>query len=182
MEELSCAVTGHRPTRFKFKYKENTAGCKRLKKRLHDQFVLLYEKGVHRFYVGGALGVDIWAAEILLRMKEQPEFEDINLTVVLPFEGHDAKWDDRSKARMRFIRDHAGVIVVDNIPDAESYLKRNRYMVDRADYLVAVYDNDQTVRSETMQTVNYAKKKGLLITFIHPDSGKVSYSVKNKKD
>ena len=61
MEMLSCAVIGHKPTRFKFKYKENMSGCKRLKKRLHDQFVLLYEKGVRRFYVGGALGVDMWA-------------------------------------------------------------------------------------------------------------------------
>lgn len=55
MELRTCAVTGHRPTRFKWKYNENNNGCKRLKKRMHAQFIVLYEKGVRRFLVGGAL-------------------------------------------------------------------------------------------------------------------------------
>lgn len=37
------------------------------------------------------MGVDMWAAEILLRMKEQPEYEKVELITVLPFEGYDAK-------------------------------------------------------------------------------------------
>ena len=71
MSVKSCAITGHRPTRFKFGYKENYTGCKRLKKRLYEQFALLYEKGVRRFYVGGSLGVDMWAGEQVLTLKEQ---------------------------------------------------------------------------------------------------------------
>ena len=54
----TCAITGHRATRFKFKYNENYAGCKRLKKRLHDQFILLYEQGVRRFLGGGCRYVE----------------------------------------------------------------------------------------------------------------------------
>jgi len=98
----SCAITGHRPTRFKWKYKEDNTGCKRLKKRMHDQFISLYEQGVRRFYVGGALGTDMWAGEILLRLKEQPEYANIELVVTLPFEGHDLDWDQRSRDRMAF--------------------------------------------------------------------------------
>lgn len=55
----SCAITGHRPVRFKWKYQENDTRCKRLKRRMQEQFTLLYEQGVRRFYVGGALGVDM---------------------------------------------------------------------------------------------------------------------------
>ncbi len=47
-------------------------------------------------------------------------------------------------------------------------------MVDHADCLLAVYDNDRSIRSGTGMTVNYAKKKGLPITLIHPDTGVVS--------
>lgn len=43
MEYKACAITGHRPTRFKWKYNENNNGCKRLKRRLKEQFVLFYE-------------------------------------------------------------------------------------------------------------------------------------------
>ncbi|RFZ77479.1 DUF1273 family protein [Lacrimispora amygdalina] len=177
MRVFSCAVTGHKPTRFKFKYKENTSGCKRLKKRLHDQFVLLYEKGVRQFYVGGALGVDMWAAEILLRLKEQPGFKEVNLNVILPCDGHDAYWDERSKARMQFIRDHARVIVISHIHNAESYLRCNRYMIEQADYLVAVYDNERNIQTGTMQMVKYAERKRLHTVFIHPDTGQITSTV-----
>ena len=71
-----------------------------MKKRMHDQFLSLYEKGVRRFLVGGELGVDQWAGEIILRLKEQPEYSDIELVVVLPFPGHDEQWDARSRERL----------------------------------------------------------------------------------
>lgn len=171
----TCAVTGHRPTRFKFKYNENYAGCKRLKKRLHDQFVLLYEQGVRRFLVGGALGVDMWSGEILLKLKEQPGYSNIELVIVLPHPDHDARWDGRSKNRMAFLRTHcAECIMIGTDPGPESYYKRNRYLVDHADYLVAVYDGDRNVRSGTEMTVRYAQNLRKSIILIHPGTGIVS--------
>lgn len=171
----TCAITGHRPTRFKFKYDENNTGCKRLKKRLHDQFILLYEQGVRRFLVGGALGIDMWSGEILLKLKEKPEYADIELIVVLPHPGHDARWDERSKRRMSFLLEHcAEYMTIGTDSSAESYYKRNRYLVDHADCLIAVYDNDRAVRSGTGMTVRYAEKKGKPITLIYPDTGIIS--------
>ena len=175
MELHTCAVTGHRPARFKWKYKENNNGCKRLKKRLHDQFIALYEKGVRRFLVGGSLGVDQWAGEILLRLKEQPEYSDIELVVVLPFPGHDEQWDSRSRERLAFlIRHSAECVTVGKSAGQESFTQRNRYMVDHADCLLAVYDGEQNLKSATMQTVSYAEQKGIPALFIHPDTGVVS--------
>lgn len=173
----SCTITGHRPTRFKWKYKENDTRCKRLKRRIQEQLVLLYEQGVRRFYVGGALGVDQWAGEILLRLKEQPGYGDIELVVALPFEGHDADWDARSKSRLKFLVDHSTETVTVGTtaePAAVCYKKRNYYMVDHADCLLAVYDNDRSIRSGTGMTVSYAQKKGLPIILIHPGTGEVS--------
>lgn len=167
---LTCAITGHRPTRFKFKYKEDNNGCKRLKKRLHDQFVRLYKMGYKCFYTGGAMGVDMWSAEILLRLKEQPEYGDIQLIVAVPFEEFDKNWDEWHKKRNHFIKTHAKVVVVSSKSGTEGYRERNYYMVDHADYLLAVYDNIHTTRSGTEMTVTYAKKRGLPITYIHPDT------------
>ena len=88
------------PSRFKFKHSEDDALCKKIKANLLEVFRKLHdEKEVRRFYVGGALGVDMWAAEQILRLKEQPGYGDIKLVVALPFVGHDAKWDQRSKHR-----------------------------------------------------------------------------------
>lgn len=57
---------------------------------------------------------------------------------------------------------------------AESYYKRDRYLVDHSDCLVAVYDNDRNVRSGTGMTVGYAKKKRKPVVLIHPDTRIVS--------
>ena len=92
----SCAVTGPKLARFKFGYKEENSLCRKIKKAMLRQFRRLYsKKGVRRFYIGGALGVNLWAGELLLKLKAEPGFEDLELIVVQPFPGHDAKWDIR---------------------------------------------------------------------------------------
>ena len=68
MRQTACAVTGHRPSRFKFKYSEDYSLCKKIKRAMLEQFKrLYYEHGLRRYYVGGALGVDMWAGELILR-------------------------------------------------------------------------------------------------------------------
>ena len=175
-KERACAITGHRPSRFKFKYSEDYALCKKIKANMLEVFRKLHdEKEVRRFYVGGALGVDMWAGELILRLKEQPGYGDIELVVVLPFEGHDSKWDERSKRRMDFLlRMCSDCVVIGKEDCRENYIKRNCYMVDHADYLVAVYDNERNLRSGTMQTVRYAQNKGITISFVNPDTATVT--------
>lgn len=174
-KQYCCAITGHRPSRFRFKYSEDHTLCKKIKNAMREVFCKLYvENGVRRFYVGGALGVDMWAAEQILRMKEQSEYKDIELIVVLPFECHASKWDERSKHRMDFILRHSsGKVVVADEDCKESYRKRNCYMVDHTDYLVAVYDYERNMRSGTMQCVRYAQKRKRQIVFIHPDTARI---------
>lgn len=172
----ACAITGHRPTRFKFKYNEGYSLCKKIKKVMREVFQKLHdEESVRRFYVGGALGVDMWAAEEILHLKEQPKYADIESIVALPFEGHDLKWDAVNRKRLQTIIHNATkCVVVGQNGDASVYKKRNYYMVDHADFLLAVYDNDRKIRSGTGQTVNYALKQNLRIIFLHPDTAEIS--------
>lgn len=175
MGARSCAILSHRPTRFKFKYNENMSGCKRLKKRLRDQCMALYGQGVRRFYVGGCLGVDQWAGEILLQLAEQTDFTGIEIVVVEPFPDHDKDWDERSQRRQRFLIDHSAqhlVIGQDDRP--ESFVARNRYMLNHADVLLAVYDNNRAIRSGVGRAVSSAEKRGIPVVLIHPDTGIIS--------
>ena len=82
--------TGHRPTRFCFGYNEEDPLCQKLKECLLEQFRILHdEKFVRTFFVGGALGVDMWAGEQLLTLRAQTGYEDIKIIVVIPFIGYD---------------------------------------------------------------------------------------------
>jgi uncharacterized phage-like protein YoqJ len=178
LEKYSCAITGHQPPRFKFKYRENNSLCKRIKRNLFQLIISMYKKGVRRFYVGGALGVDMWAGEAIIELKNKPDYKDIELICAIPFDGHDKLWDAKSRGRLAQLLvacDSTTIISQSDYPDA--YKKRNYYMVDHSDYLIAVYDQNRSQRSGTGQTVNYAKKKGLDIYYIHPDTAELSSEI-----
>lgn len=160
MNSFSCVITGHRPTRFKFKYNEKDKRCQRIKKCLQEQLIRLYHQGVRCFWVGGAMGVDMWAAEILLRMKEQQTYQDVELCLALPFEGYDSDWDDWHRKRMDFICRYAEkVLVLGEMPSSESYKKRNYYMVEQAGHMIAVYVIENGALLEALQKLNERERQ-----------------------
>lgn len=174
MEIFTCAIIGHKPTRFKFKYKENYSLCRKIKNAMTEQFKILHTMGVRRFYISGSLGVGMWAGELLLRLKEQPGYENIELWIVLPYAGYDSGWDERSRKRMNFLKKHCTeYITLESADSREGFLRRNCYMADQAQHMIAVYDGNHTVRSVTGQSVRYAIRSGLKITYIHPDTAKI---------
>ena len=98
MNPRACAITDHRPTRFCFGYNENHPRCKKIKECLFEQFQMLHSReNVQTFFVGGALGVDMWAGEQLLALKEKSGYENIEIIVAIPFVGHDSKWPEQSQ-------------------------------------------------------------------------------------
>ena len=172
----SCAVAGPKPTRFKFGYKEDNSLCRKIKKAMLRQFRRLYRKrGVRRFYIGGTIGVNLWAGELLLKLKEDPGYEDLELAVILPFPGHDAKWDVRSRKRLEYLVRHGVEHLTAGTEDCrESYISQNRYLVDHAQYLVAVSEEHREQETGSFQVTAYAREKGLEIIYIHPDTAEVT--------
>lgn len=133
-------------------------------------------ENVQTFFVGGALGVDMWAGEQLLALKEKSGYENIEIIVAISFVGHDSKWPEQSQKRLKsLIQKATNCIVVSQEANTASYKKRNYYMVDHADFLVGVFDNAKQMRSGTAQTVNYALRQGKQIILIHPDTADTAY-------
>lgn len=171
MIHSSCAITGYKPTQFKFKYDEKDKSCKRIKESLSNQIIFLHEQGINKFYIGGSPGVDIWTGEIILYLSELPEFADLEIALVLPFEGHDKNWDDRSKKRMDYIRRHSRSVTILGSPDwppVECYRKRSRYMVDQSNCLLAVYDPRGSIRGDAAIMVKFAQRKKSLLLILYP--------------
>ena len=79
----SCAITGPRPFRFKFKYNESAEEYAALKK-IKNQLFQLYHQGARSFYTGGALGVDMRRPEWLLSLQKEG-YADIHLITAIPF-------------------------------------------------------------------------------------------------
>ena len=163
----SCAFTGHRPTRFSFGYNEDDEKCQRLNRVMEEQIEKLIAAGVTDFYTGMALGVDTWAAEIVLDLKEK--YSDLKLTAVLPCETQANDWT--VEQRKRYFDTLAvcdEVVTLHKKYTRSCMFERNRYLVDHAEYLLAVYDGGE--RGGTAYTVKYGKQKERKIIIIDADT------------
>lgn len=163
----TVAFTGHRPSNQNIGgYDESTPRIQAIKKRLFEEIDLSARTGFDRFISGMAIGVDVWAAEIVLSLRDDAKYP-IKLICAIPFDGQDSAWPDESKKRWKSILDRA---------DGKYYVcepgyapwkmqKRNQWMVDNSNLLIAVWDGSP---GGTGNCVKYAKSKNSNIIQIDP--------------
>ena len=158
-----CAFTGHRPE--KLGYPESDGRCAALKEKLRSLIVkLIEEEGVTYFISGMAQGVDMYAAEIVLELKEQ--YPQITLECAIPYERQAVRWPAALRERYFSIASRCDKeTMLQRQYTRDCMKKRNQYMVDCADVVLAVWNGEP---SGTGQTVWYAKEKGKLVWRIDP--------------
>lgn len=172
MIENACAFTGHRPHKFPWKNNEADPRCVALKATLTEQIVMLVEAGVTGYFTGGADGVDCWAAEIVLAMREKNPA--LKLRCVLPHEGQADRWSDSAQERYHFILERAdSVEYVSRQYYDGCMIDRNHRLVESAGLLLAVFNGVR--RSGTGATINYARKLGREIIVIDPLTRSVTH-------
>jgi uncharacterized phage-like protein YoqJ len=167
MQDITCAFTGHRHTRFAFGDDEDDERYLRLTTLMREHIRTLIAGGVTEFLSGMATGADQWAAEIILDIKK--EYPHIRLTAVRPYAGQAKAWPPGQQERhYNTLAQCNEVVTIRDGYTRSCMFERNRYLVDNAAFLLAVYDGGST--GGTAYTVKYAKQKKRRMTIIHPDS------------
>ncbi len=165
MIERCCAFTGHRPRKFPWGYNEADGRCVTLKETLAKEIAKLVDAGYTDFLSGMAEGTDAWAALAVLALKK--ENPALRLHCILPCEGQADEWSASARERYFSILEQADeVVYVSREYHDGCMLKRNRYLVDHAACLLAVYNGEW--RGGTAMTVRYAQKLGREITILNP--------------
>lgn len=120
------------------------------------------ELGATHFLCGNAIGVDTWAAELVIRQKKQ--HPTLFLEIALPFAGH----NERVIACRVVCQAADWVHVVGNAKcHRAAFYQRDRYLVDHSDLLIAV---GSPVFGGTARTVQMARAKGIPVLPIHSSS------------
>lgn len=166
MIEKCCAFTGHRPRKLPWGYDETDARCVALKKMLTEQIAKLVEAGYTDFFSGMAEGSDIWAALAVLALKK--ENPTLKLHCVLPCEGQADRWSVSARELYTAILEQSDeIVLVSREYSKDCMFKRNRYLVDHAACLLAVYNGEW--RGGTAMTVRYVRKLGRKVIVLIPD-------------
>ena len=150
---MTCCFTGHRH----FLWGDDTESPHRkdLLAGLENAVDRALAEGVTHFICGNAVGVDTWAAEMVLQKKKS--HPEIFLEIALPFAGHNA--DEPACQAVQRQADLVHTVGKSKYRKA-AFSERNQYMVDHSDFLIAVYMESRP-RSGTAKTMEYAKKQGL---------------------
>jgi uncharacterized phage-like protein YoqJ len=164
IEKTGC-FTGHRPHKL-FGYNPNTTGNLRIIGSIRAEIIRHIDMGVDTFISGMALGVDMWSAIEVIKLKEL--YPHIKLVCAIPCIEQYKKWKEDSIIEYHQILEQADeVIYVSDKPYTDKCMHdRDKWMVDRSKYVIAVYNGDTD--GGTYITYKYAKKKSKIITKINP--------------
>ena len=150
-----CCFTGHRPEKLQRSEDE-------IKKGLEEAILKAIHDGYTTFITGMARGVDIWAGQIVLRLRQNnPE---LKLIAALPYPDCDSRWSVSWRRQYDDVLEAADL--VNSISPAysmASFQKRDEWMVDHASRVIAVYDG---VPGGTKNTIEYAKKNGIEVEYV----------------
>lgn len=153
---LHCACfTGHRPEKLTQPESEIIAG-------LEQEIKKAYTDGINVFITGMARGVDIWAAEIVLKLRK--EHKDIKLICASPYEGFEKKWSADWQKRYNAIWKSADLqrFICPGF-SMGCFQIRNEWMVNHSTRVIAVFNGE---RGGTMNTVRYAQKNDVPLSFV----------------
>lgn len=160
---LCCSFTGHRPEKLPWGENEADPRCLELKEKLAASVETAYQAGYRHFLCGMARGADFYFCEAVLELRSR--LPDVTLEAVIPCEEQAARWSERDRDRyFALVQACDGETMVQRHYDRGCMLRRNRYLIDHAARLIAVYDG---LLGGTMYTITHAMKQGLDLDVIY---------------
>lgn len=157
---MIVAITGHRPDKLGG-YDIPNPTYNHVMRCLDD---VLLELRPSRVLTGMALGVDQWMAELCL-------FNQVPITAAVPFEGFESVWPPASQEKVRNLLTQAAKppnnvrIICDPGYQAWKLQRRNEWMVEHSDLLVAIFDGTS---GGTDNCIRYARTRNKQVRIISP--------------
>lgn len=147
--------TGHRPEKL-------TRSEVAIRKDLEIQICQAVADGLNIFITGMARGVDIWAAQTVLMLRN--EGWDAKLICACPYDGFERGWSQEWQIQYKEILVSADFVkYICEGYSRSCFQVRNKWMVNHAARVIAVFNGE---KSGTKNTIDYAAKVGVPIVRI----------------
>lgn len=161
---MIIAVTGHRPDKL-WGYNYEHPNYTRIINFMSD---FLNKNEPTHCISGVALGIDTLFAVASINYRNKNKGKNIIFECAIPCRNHTSKWKQEDKSRYLRILEEADIITkVSNEPyQPWLMIKRDEYMVDKCDLLLAFWNGDK--EGGTYNTVKYAQKINKKIIIINP--------------
>ena len=150
-----CCFTGHRPQKLRRPIDD-------IKVDLENEILAAIADGYTTFITGMAYGTDIWAGNIVVRLKDR--FPELKLIAAVPYPEFSEGWSKEWQEKYERLLGRADLVktLMPEYSD-EAYQMRNQWMVDHSSKVIAVYDGSA---GGTRNTIRYARKQGVSVRYL----------------
>lgn len=150
-----CCFTGHRPE--KLQRAEND-----IRFNLKNEILRAIDDNLTVFISGMSRGVDIWAAEIVLQLKE--EGYPVRLICAIPYPGFEHNWSSAWQSQYNTLINHADLVrYICSCYKKECFQIRNQWIVNHSSRVIAVFNGQP---SGTKNTIDYALQQNVPVVKI----------------
>lgn len=126
-------------------FKENDPGAVYIKMAIKKALLQLLDQGLEWVMISGQLGVEMWAAEVVIELQKK-EYPALKLAIITPFLEQEGNWSDKNKEWYHSIIQRADY--VDSVSkrkyDSPAQLRlKNQFAIQKTDALLLVYDEER---------------------------------------
>ncbi|KIL48890.1 hypothetical protein KP77_21010 [Jeotgalibacillus alimentarius] len=125
-------------------FKNDDPAVRIIRKSIRQHLVSLADEGLEWVLVSGSLGVELWAAEEVISLKET--LPELKLAILTPFLNQEEKWSEGNQSYYHDIIKKADFVSsISNKPytDPSQFKNRDDFILQKADGLLVIYDEDK---------------------------------------
>lgn len=114
-----------------------------IKKALRNQLLALLDAELEWVIVSGQLGVETWAAELVLELKE--EYPDLKYALITPFLEQEKNWNETKQETYRSLiaqADYHNSLTQTPYEAPWQFVEKNKFFIRNSDGLLLVYDEE----------------------------------------
>ncbi|WP_035504983.1 SLOG family protein [Halobacillus karajensis] len=137
----TIVVTGYKPIEMGI-FKHNDPKVHFIKETIRRRLLSYIEEGLEWVLVSGQMGVELWAAEVVLDLKEEYE---IQLGVLPPFENQEERWPEDVKQvyeELTMLADFYQTIYKKGYDGPYQFRAKDQFLINHSDGCLVLFDED----------------------------------------
>jgi uncharacterized phage-like protein YoqJ len=168
-------VTGYKPHELGI-FDDKNPGVRFIKKALENRIRALLDEGLEWIILSGQLGVETWAAEVVLDLK--PEFPELKYAVLTPFLEQEKNWNEAKQEKYQRIlasADFHRSLTTKPYEAPWQFIEKNKFFLRNSDGILIVYDEetDGSPKLIKKEAERYAEKNDYVVMTITGDDLRV---------
>ncbi|HWI49702.1 MAG TPA: DUF1273 domain-containing protein [Rummeliibacillus sp.] len=124
-------------------FNDSHPGIPIIKKALQDRLIPLIEDGLEWVILSGQLGVETWAAEVVMDL--QIEYPELKYAVMTPFLDQEKNWNEAKQEKYEMILAQADFVTSLTKRPYEApwqFIEKNKFLLKNSDGILIIYDEE----------------------------------------